>query len=328
MKTPKALTTSVIIPAYNSEKTIGECLKSLKKQTEKPGEIIVVDDGSRDRTTQTTGKSGVRIIKQEHAGPAAARNRGVRAARGEIILFTDADCIPDRDWVKEMLASFQDSKIAGVQGSYKTRQKALLARFAQFEIEQRYKRLSGRKYIDFMGTYSAAYRRDLFLKFRGFDEGFPEASGEDPELSFRLFEAGHKMVFNPMAMVFHQHPDTLRKYLKQKFGRAKWRVLLYRKHPNKMVSESYTPQNLKLQIGLFCMFVIFLLMSPFLFVSFYVSMSLLILLFLSTLPFSIKAGRGDRRLGTFSPFILILRSAAFSLGLLYGVLNLVLLHKR
>lgn len=325
MKPPRA---SVIIPAYNSEKTLEQCLSALKNQTIKPLEIIVVDDGSTDSTIELAKKFHSRVLSKKHAGPAAARNRGARAASGEIILFTDADCVPDNGWVKEMLAPFQDSKIAGVQGSYMTRQKPLLARFAQFEIEQRYERLSGRKYIDFMGTYSAAYRRELFLKFQGFDESFPSASGEDPELSFRLSEAGHKMVFNPKAVVCHQHPDTLGKYLRQKFNRARWRVLLYRKHPGKAVSESYTPQGLKLQIGLFCMFVIFLLLSPFLSVSLYVSISLLILLFLSILPFSIRAGRRDRKLGTSSPFILILRSAAFSLGLLYGALNLVLLHKR
>ncbi len=313
---PKA---SVVIPAYNSGKTIGACLEALKNQTLKPLEIIVVDDGSRDSTIETAGKFGVKILAQKHAGPAAARNRGARNAGGEIILFTDADCIPDRDWLREMLAPFKDRKIVGVQGSYETRQESLIARFAQFEIEQRYERLAKRKYIDFMGTYSAAYRRKLFLKFRGFDESFPGASGEDPELSFRLSKAGYRMLFNPRARVYHNHPDTLGKYLKQKFGRARWRVLLYRKHPGKAVSESYTPQSLKLQIGIFYLFLLSLIISPFYSISVYIAISLLVLLFLATLPFSASAGRKERRLGLISPVILILRSVTFSIGLVYGI---------
>ncbi len=315
MKTPRA---SVVIPAYNSEKTIGGCLEALRNQSIKPLETIVVDDGSSDNTIQTAVRFGARILAQRHAGPAAARNRGARAARGEIVLFTDADCVPDRDWTEEMLGPFRDRGIAGVQGAYRTRQESLISRFAQFEIEQRYERLAKRKSIDFIGTYSAAYRRDPLLRSSGFDEKFPEASGEDPELSFRLSKAGHRMVFNPRAMVYHSHPDTLGKYLRQKFGRAVWRVLLYRKHPGKAVSESYTPQGLKLQIGLFYLLILCLILPLFSPISAYLPASLLALLLLTTIPFSAKAWRRGQGLGLASPFILILRSAAFSLGLVYG----------
>jgi cellulose synthase/poly-beta-1,6-N-acetylglucosamine synthase-like glycosyltransferase len=314
---------SVVIPAYNSEKTIGPCLEALKNQTVRPLEIIVVDGNSSDKTREMAKDMGARVFVEKRRGPAVARNLGASKARGEILLFTDADCIPGRDWIREMLKPFKTPSkgegIAGVQGSYRTRQESLVARFAQFEIEQRYERLERRRHIDFIGTYSAAYQRALFLKSGGFDEDFPEASGEDPELSFRLSKAGYRMVFNPGARVFHQHPDTLEKYLKQKFSRARWRVLLYRKHPGKAVSESYTPQTLKLQICLFYLFVLSLILSPFHSVSIYVAVSLLILLFLSALPFSVRAAREEGRLGLVSPVILILRSVTFSIGLVYGV---------
>lgn len=322
---PKA---SVIIPAYNSGNSIGPCLTALKRQSVRPLEIIVVDDGSRDSTIEKTRGFGTKVLAQKHAGPAVARNRGARAARGDIILFTDADCVPDRDWVREMLKPLKDRKIAGVQGSYKTRQESLVAKFVQAEIEQRYERLSRKRHIDFIGTYSAGYRRDLFLKSRGFDESFPEASGEDPELSFRLSKAGHRMAFNPRAVVYHNHPDTLGKYLRQKLGRARWRVLLYRKHPGKAVSESYTPQTLKLQIGLFYLFVLSLILSLLHLSLIYTAVAFLILLFISTLHFSVKAGRKERGLGMISPFMLFLRSGTFSLGLIYGLLNLAHQRKR
>lgn len=318
MKKPRA---SIVIPAYNSGGTIGECLRVLKSQSMKPLEVIVVDDGSRDNTIREAKRFGVKVLAQKHAGPAAARNRGARAAKGDVIIFTDADCVPERNWIKEMLSPFGDGKIAGVQGSYKTSQKSPVARFVQLEIEDRYRRMWKRPSIDFIGSYSAAYRRELFLKSGGFDENFPEASGEDPELSFRLSKTGYKMAFNPRAIVHHRHPDNLGKYLKQKFGRARWRVLLYRKHPGKAVSESYTPQILKVQIGLFYLFILFFISSPLYPVSAYIAVSLLVLLFLTTIPFSIRAGRLEKRLGFISPFMLVLRSVVFSMGLLYGILK-------
>ena len=88
-----------------------------------------------------------------------------------------------------------------------------------------------------------------------------------------------------------------------------------------MVSESYTPQTLKLQIGLFYLFVLGLILSPFYLVSVSVAFFLLILLFLTTLPFSIRAGRRESNIGLVSPSVLILRSVAFSLGLIYGILK-------
>lgn len=321
MKPPKTPRTSVVIPAYNSERTIGPCLEALKGQSKRPLEIIVVDDGSRDGTIERARKFGAKVLAQKHAGPAVARNRGARASRGGIVLFTDADCVPEKNWLEEMLSPFKDRGIAGVQGGYRTNQKSPIARFTQFEIEQRYERLSKRRHIDFIGTYSAGYRRDLFLESGGFDESFPEASGEDPELSFRLSRAGHRMAFNPRALVCHSHPDTLGRYLRQKFGRARWRVLLYRKHPQKAVSESYTPQTLKLQIGLFYLFVLSLILSLLQPPLIYAALAFLVLLFISTIPFSIKAGRRERRLGLISPLMLFLRSGAFSLGLIYGLLK-------
>jgi len=317
----KPLKASVIIPAFNSEKTLSECLNALKNQSTRPLETIVIDDGSNDQTLETARKLGAKVLAQRHAGPAAARNRGARHANGEILLFTDADCVPDKNWVREMLLPFQDSKISGAQGRYTTSQKALLARFSQFEIGQRYVRLSQRKYIDFIGTYSAAYRRGVFLKFKGFDESFPKASGEDPEFSFRLAKAGHKMVFSPKALVSHQHPDTLKKYLRQKFGRARWRIPLYRKHPGKMAREAYTPQGLKMQIGLIYLLALSLILFLFQLTMLYTSLALVILLLLSTLPFAFKSGKKSRSLGLASPFILILRSLAFSAGLIYGLLK-------
>jgi glycosyltransferase involved in cell wall biosynthesis len=310
---------SIIIPVYNKEKTIRKCLDSLLNQSySKEYEIIVVDDGSNDRTKEIVEKfERVKLLKQEHKGPASARNLGAKQAKGEIILFTDADCIADKHWAKEMVKPFENPEIVGVQGRYETKQKELIARFSQLEIEDRYERMKTFETIDFIGSYSAGYRKGVFLKSGGFDESFPIASGEDPELSFRLSKE-YKMVFNPNAKVYHEHPNTLGKYLKQKFWRAYWRVLLYRKHPRKIRRESYTPQILKIQIGLFYLMILLLILSLFSTNSIYVFLSLFILLCLSTLPFSVKIFKKDKKVGLVSPVIIILRTIVFGIGLIYG----------
>ncbi|RPI33601.1 MAG: glycosyltransferase, partial [Nitrospiraceae bacterium] len=225
---------SVIIPAYNAEKTIGRCLDALTKQAYiGEFEIIVIDDGSTDSTPDIVAQfDKAKLIKQKNAGPASARNKGASAARGEIILFTDSDCVPEPDWISHMLRPFhEDSEVAGVKGAYKTRQREITARFVQLEYEDKYKYMLKDRYIDFIDTYSAGFRKDVFLEMNGYDTAFPVACAEDVELSYRMSNKGYKMVFNPDAVVYHTHPGSLLAYLKKKHKFAYWRMLALKKNP-------------------------------------------------------------------------------------------------
>lgn len=313
---------SVVIPAYNAEKTIAKCLESLQGQSSRDFEIIVVDDGSKDRTAEIAkGFSRARVFREKNAGPAVARNNGAKKALGEIIVFTDSDCVADKNWLKEMLEPFKDAKIAGVQGRYKSRQKELVARLIQLEIEQRYEKMKRRKSIDFIGTYSAAYRKSVFAEMHGFDTSFPIASGEDTDLSFRMSKAGYKMVFKPEAIIFHTHPTSLWKYLKVKYYRAFWRTKVYKRHRGKMVSDSYTSQMVKVQAGLF--YLLFPLAIVALFApqfAFLLGANAL-LLFLATLPFAAWAFSKDKTVAVVSPFVIVLRAAMFGFGLAAGTLR-------
>ena len=116
-----------------------------------------------DDTAAVAATMGVIVLSQTNAGPAAARNPGARAAAGDILLFTDADCVPASDWVERMVAPFADPAVAGTKGEYRTRQRALIARFVQQEYQDRYDRMVGQSSIYFVDTYSAGYRRNLFL---------------------------------------------------------------------------------------------------------------------------------------------------------------------
>lgn len=244
---------SIVIPVFNGEKTIPKTLEALQKQTGKMDfEIIVIDDGSTDRTADVIRKfPGARLVSQQNAGPAMARNRGAKLAKNEIVVFLDADCVPEKDWLPEMLKPFSDSKVVGVQGRYVNPIRNLMAEFVQLEIEERYERMARFDSIDFIGSYSAAYRKKVFLEEGGFDENYRIASGEDPDFSFKLADKGYKMVFNPKAIAAHFHPTSIKKYWKTKFFRAYWRVRMYRKFPHKLRGDSYTNPWLKFQAGFF-----------------------------------------------------------------------------
>lgn len=316
---------SVVIPAYNAEDTIGHCLSALLDQSlpREAYEIIVVDDGSTDGTRDVVRRyPGARLIEQANQGPAAARNLGGREARGDIVLFTDADCQPIRTWIERMSVPFEDQEVVGAKGTYLTRQRALVARFVQIEYEDKYDRMARDESIDFIDTYAAGYRRDVFLANGGFDTSFPIASVEDQEFSFRLAAQGHKMVFVPEAQVYHLHADTLTGYLRKKFKIGYWKVLVHRRHPDKMIRDSHTPQVLKIQILLTALLGATVLGTFFWKVLGWMIAAEAAIFGLSTLPFVIKAWSKDRVVAFIAPLLLLGRALALGLGFLTGLVGI------
>ena len=318
----EAKTASIIIPTFNGASRIGNCLDSLVNQTtDRDVEILVVDDGSTDNTADVVRRySSVRLVTQANAGPASARNRGAMEARGTILLFTDDDCVPMPDWLEAMLEPFQDIEVVGAKGVYRTHQKSLAARFVQIEYEDKYRLMAGLPSIDFIDTYSAAFRRDRFLEMTGYDTSFPVACAEDIELSYRMSARGWKMNFVPAAIVYHTHPDTFLRYLKKKYKFAFWRVLAVRKNPSKGVKDSHTPQIMKLQLlflPVMLLAVVFdLAVRPRVSVSAAVVAGFL----LSTLPFTLRAIRKDPAVGLLSPVLLVARACAQVVGVAGGLI--------
>jgi len=322
----KPMTISVVIPVYNGAGTLPACLQALGHQTCPPSEVIVVDDGSTDSTAAVAAQFGARLLSQEKSGPAAARNLGAKAACGTLILFTDSDCIPARDWVERMAAPFADPTVSGAKGEYRTRQPEFVARFVQQEYQDRYDRMVGRRQIDHVDTYSAAYRRDLFLFAGGFDTIFSSASVEDQEFSFRLAGQGHRLVYVPGAVVYHRHNRTLGEYVRRKFWIGYWKALITRRYPAKLINDSHTPQGLKLQIGLAALGGFLLALS--IFVSNWRFMraggwlSWLCLL-LSAFSFYKKIVQRDRPVLWAAPLLIFARAWALGWGFLLGNLRLM-----
>lgn len=312
---------SIIIPTYNGAKRIKKCLDALNKQDYNGEfEIIVVDDGSTDDTQQVIENyKQVTLIQQKNAGPAAARNHGANIAKGEILLFTDDDCVPIPDWISQMVQPFlDDPELVGVKGVYRTNQPELTARFVQLEYEDKYDVMAKHEYIDFIDTYSAGYSRDIFLKYDGFDTSFPVACAEDQELSFRIGRDGYKMKFIPQAIVYHTHPNSLLFYIKKKYKFAFWKMLALKKNPEKLKGDTHTPQMMKLQLLLGPSILGALaasLYSPLALTAFYY---LAILFFATTIPFAIKSFPKDKWLAPLTPFFLLIRSLPQFVGVMAG----------
>ncbi|MFP5259934.1 MAG: glycosyltransferase [Acidobacteriota bacterium] len=308
---------TVVIPAYNAADTLPDTLAGLAAQTvgRDRFSVVVTDDGSSDATAAVAARLGAAVIRQANAGPAAARNAGAAVADGEVLVFTDADCAPAPDFLEKLLAPLADPAVAGVQGAYRTRQTALVARFAQLEFEDRYAFVARRPTIDLAATYACAYRKAVFDAAGGFDTSFCLADNEDTELSYRLTAAGHRLVFAPAAIVYHRHPATLARYLGIKLRRACWRLRACREHPRKLVCDGYTPPVIRVQTILAGLVVLGLLLWPIGGFGEALSGLSLAALFASTIPFVRFAAPRDRAVAVSAPLLIAGRSLAFAAGL-------------
>ena len=317
---------SIVVPTYNGASHIGACLNALdgalkRQSAPHPVEVLVVNDGSTDNTIEVVSRfPGVRLINQSNGGPAAARNRGAQEARGKFLLFTDDDCVPTTSWLEEMLVAFQDEEVVGAKGTYRTRQKEIVARFVQMEYEDRYRIMAAIRDIDFVDTYSAAFVRERFLEMNGYDTSFPLACAEDVDLSYRMSARGWKMRFHPGAVVYHSHPSTLHCYLKKKYKFAFWRVLAVKNNPSKGIKDSHTPQIMKLQL----LFLPTLLLSTtydiFSRRALLAPLAVMAVFCVSTLPFVVRTSRKDLLIAVISPLLFAGRACAQVIGIAGGLM--------
>jgi lipopolysaccharide/colanic/teichoic acid biosynthesis glycosyltransferase/glycosyltransferase involved in cell wall biosynthesis len=309
---------SIVIPVRNGEKTIEACLRGVLNQQgiDTPYEVIVVDDGSTDHTVRLVKAMDVCLVQQPGTGRSAARNNGAQHAQGDILAFTDADCEPGVYWLKDLTAPLQDPSVVGVKGAYLSRQRSLVARFVQVEHESKYDRLRRYEFIDFVDTYSAAYRRDVFLQNGGFEPALHSA--EDQELSFRLARKGYRMVFAPQAVVYHQHVESLRDYFIRKYLIGYWKAFMLRWVPEKALSDTYTLTSQRWQIVLLGLMGILFAAGFFWMPAWPLLILAGLVFYLVDLPFLWKIWRHDPPVLWVSFLLILVRGSANLMGLLVG----------
>lgn len=221
---------SVVIPAYQAEATIGECLRGLASQSlaRERYEIIVVDDGSRDGTSAVaSGHAGVRVERKPNGGAASARNYGWQRARGEWIAFIDSDCVPSRGWLAALLgACSADEPSLGAAGkTLGLESSSEAARFAELIGSLDAERYLSHPRWPFAPSCNLMYRRDALAQCDGFDERF--RTYEACDLHTRLRErVGGRFAYVPRAVVFHRHRASWSAYWRQQvaygFGYAQF----------------------------------------------------------------------------------------------------------
>jgi glycosyltransferase involved in cell wall biosynthesis len=224
---------SVVIPVLNGEEHIGTCLDALRRvdYPKERYEILVVDNGSTDRTADVLSRYPVRALYEPRRGPAQARNRGIAAARGDIVAFTDADCVPSTGWLRELVRGFDHGDIGGVAGEIlpyppKTPAEKYAARIRHLSPV----RYMSREILPFAVTANLAFRREVFGKVGLLDVDSPRG-GESTDFCTRFCRGtGQRLELAPRAIVLHRHRSTAWELFKQQLGYGRGHAYLYIKY--------------------------------------------------------------------------------------------------
>ncbi|HLF28879.1 MAG TPA: glycosyltransferase [Anaerolineae bacterium] len=231
---------SIVIPTYNRSETLRQTLIAVTRQDYAECEVLVVDDGSTDGTAEIVAREfpAVRLIRQSNRGPAAARNAGVRAAVGDIIAFTDDDCLPPLDWLTRLAEGYaRYPQVAGVGGYLEAPEYVLrdsiLAQYERSIGRDEYGARDAEVLAGFAcpagGTNNMSYCRDVLEQVGGFDETFPYAAGEDADLKWRICQTGAQLLYLPIKVV-HLQVYSLTSFRRQAYMRGKGRVCFDAKH--------------------------------------------------------------------------------------------------
>ena len=224
---------SIIIPAYNAERTLRDCLDSALDQDYGDFEVIIVDNGSTDGTSDIISafksKSGrLKCLSETTRARGAARNTGEKAAAGDIILMTDSDCVVPKDWVKKMIGPIINDGYNAVQGFEKSASKNFWSAHRDIKSGEKSKGIKEGLVIGKIDTKNFAIKRDVLRRI-----GYTARkyfSGNDTELSVRLAKNNISVKFLPDVAVMHFHPDSLALVFRKQVYRAKWTAIITRDH--------------------------------------------------------------------------------------------------
>ncbi len=223
---------SILIPAYNEEKRIGEAVKSVLDSNYPNLEVIVVDDGSEDRTAEIAEGLGVRVIRTAHVGKAKALNKALKYASGEVIVVLDADTVVERDGLKKLIAPFSDRKVMLVVGTLMPKKRGILSYFQRIEYAVMSELLLShtQRRMPLPTVFGAfiAIRRELLEEIGGFPEDIP---GEDAYLLVYALEKGYN-VKSVDINAETEVPTTLRGLIEQRLRWSKTGILILQHFPN------------------------------------------------------------------------------------------------
>lgn len=225
---------SVIVCTYNGSATLAACLESLENLNHSAYEVLLIDDGS----TEDIGRIArafpeVRYLRQDHAGLSAARNLGMRKARGDLLAYTDDDCIADEDWLRHVAAAFEDQAWVACGGPNipprpRNKVEAVVAAAPGAPAHVMLNDVEA----EHLPGCNLIIRKASLQAIGGFRTHYHTA-GDDVDVCWRLRETGGRLRFLPGAMVWHHRRRTLQAYLRQQRGYGHAEALLMKDHPGR-----------------------------------------------------------------------------------------------
>ena len=235
---------SVVIPTFRRPDTLFPVLDALGRQSDPPEfEVVVVDDGSGDDTPQRLAAYRpaypFRFFSQPNGGPASARNRGVREARGRIILFLGDDTVPELRLLAVHGAAHAEPRSYPIAVlGYTTwprdlRVSPFLHQINEYGLQFGYGLIRDTEQVpfNFFYTSNVSLPRELLMEAGLFDTSFPHAAWEDIEVAYRLMQRGMRMLYRPEAVARHHHDITFASFRRRQEKAGEAAAIFYRKHP-------------------------------------------------------------------------------------------------
>lgn len=265
---------SIVIPVKNCAEMLERCLRSIRNMDFPLDayEVVVVDGGSVDGSVEIAKKYGCKVVFEDKGTISYARDIGVKNAVGEFIAFTDADCVVDRNWIKELLVCFTDDKIAAVGGPNLTPEddcdfgKAVgdVLSFLS-KVGPRY----GLKAKEVMEVYhnptcNVMYRRRVYEEVGGFNPKL--VTVDDEELDYRIRLKGYKILYTPKAVVYHYRRKSWWSFARMAYNYGLGRMQAIKLHRNMGRWFHYAPTAIILFI--FLLFALSFLNNFFLLIAF------------------------------------------------------------
>lgn len=230
---------SVIVPVTKAATLIEDCLVSLMRMAfpTEQREILVVGNGSSDQKAEVVKRYPVQYLRERQGGVSYARNRGIQASKGEILAFTDADCLVSIGWLHELVRAFAQEGVGGVGGEIVPYPgKTPAERYAARRSSHSQKRPMSHPIRPFAMTPNIAFRREVFQQIGLFDTRFPGGGWEDADLCWRFFRGTNfKLEYAPKAVVFHRYRATAKEFFIQHMRYGYGLALIYAKYHGELL---------------------------------------------------------------------------------------------
>jgi peptidoglycan-N-acetylglucosamine deacetylase len=260
---------SVVVPAYNEERVIAKTIESLLASDYERFEIVVVDDGSPDRTSEVVGERfgaepRVRLFRKENGGKAEALNYGLERSRGEVVIGLDADTVFEPQTMRALARRFADPTIGAVAGNAKVGNRInLVTRWQALEYvtSQNLDRraFSSLNCITVVPGSVGAWRRDLLERAGGFS---PDTLAEDQDLTMRVRKLGYHVGYAETAVAWTEAPDSFRGLLRQRFRWSFGTLQCLWKHKDALLRPRHGTLGLVAMPNVWVFQILFPLISP------------------------------------------------------------------